>query len=825
MPMTKGKLFLSTILLMTLAGCSRMHKLEKSDPYAALHLPYNPTPAVEEAPRHETPKIITFKKDDGTELTLTLAETDEDTGEKIMSLAIDEVIISARNRRNLVERNGKINIDFVVTVPPSLLHSKWQLALDPTLTKGGDTLTFSPLVYRGGKFSRQQLRDYERYGKYLGTIVDSADYFEAFGDKESYNAYLSRLYTDRKANASDLDYLRSLQPRQAATDARVGWSDDKEHRRMKDIMRRYINATDRKVARHVVYTPDSSDEYDHLNDYLTPRYVHNDVEQPGGQYYTRIDGRFHSDIDAEREEYYRSLDDRDSHKAFRRQLRNADERQLAQHVEERYRRTHYAAPVAQGVAREASDSALMMNYAARVAYYEGLSERLAKADTEQAKRDAIDLRKVARNEARADNKDEVFARTVAHPYIRPARLDTIIHNPNGSVSYVYNEQIKADENTSKINLFLRGGVDDTNGNHYALTHSDTLHYNVASMASFVDEQTRYMQRIIYRDAEANARFYFTFPLGKYVLDKSLEENTRQIGAVKDLTRKLMTDPVFIIDSITLRATSSPEGSWPVNNRLASRRAASLKEILDSEFKVLYDSLKLSASVTLDEQGRQVTTQAENNLPDLPRLLRSTHLAEDWNKMRELISADPEIENKEKILALIDEIENPDVREYRIRTLYTKDYQHIRKTLYPEMRAVDFRFNLHRRGMKKDTVYTTEVDSQYMHAVDLLKKRNYDEAIKILRPYEDRNTALAYLSLGYDYAALRILSQLPDGHNIADVQYMLAIVAARVGEEELAVTSFLRAVELKESLKFRGNLDPEISQLIRKYGLFKEDFEH
>lgn len=127
-------------------------------------------------------------------------------------------------------------------------------------------------------------------------------------------------------------------------------------------------------------------------------------------------------------------------------------------------------------------------------------------------------------------------------------------------------------------------------------------------------------------------------------------------------------------------------------------------------------------------------------------------------------------------------------------------------------------------MKQDTVYTTEVDSNYMHAVDLLRKRRYEEALEILRPYEDRNTALAYMSLGYDAAAYRILRAEPDAGSTADLQYMLAILAARLGDEEQAVKYFLRAVELRESLKFRGNLDPEISRLIRHYGLFREDFD-
>ena len=163
-------------------------------------------------------------------------------------------------------------------------------------------------------------------------------------------------------------------------------------------------------------------------------------------------------------------------------------------------------------------------------------------------------------------------------------------------------------------------------------------------------------------------------------------------------------------------------------------------------------------------------------------------------------------------------------EWRIRLKYPQAYARMRSVIYPQMRAVDFRFNLHRRGMKQDTVWTTEVDTSYMHAVDLLRKRRYEEALTILRPYEDRNTALAYMSLGYDAAAYRILKAQPGAGSTADIQYMLAILAARLGDEEQAVQYFLRSVELRENLKFRGNLDPEISRLIRKYGLFREDFE-
>lgn len=182
-------------------------------------------------------------------------------------------------------------------------------------------------------------------------------------------------------------------------------------------------------------------------------------------------------------------------------------------------------------------------------------------------------------------------------------------------------------------------------------------------------------------------------------------------------------------------------------------------------------------------------------------------------------------DKEEVLAMIADRETaPDAREYRIRLKYPKAYAHMRRNIYPQMRAVDFRFNLHRRGQKQDTVYTTEVDQRYMDALELLKKRRYEEALNTLRDYDDRNTAIAYMSLGYNKAAYRVLMAQPNVDWTAEEQYLLAIIAARMGDEQEAVQHFLRACELRSNLKFRGNLDPELSYLIRKYGLDQQDFQ-
>ncbi len=806
-------------------ACSDLRKLEKGEvaPIDA-NLPASTTQVVEEPPADSViaPKLITFVAADGTEQIIMPTETDATTGEEIMSVAIDMIVIKERSRRNLVERNGLISVDFVVSVPEMLLDNRWQLVINPVIGKGPDTLDLDPLVYRGEKFERWQLKRYDKYNDYIGQIVDSTEYFEAFGRKAKYAKYLEYLNSESSKYTKLATTLDELSPEEAMTNKEVGWMSKSEFNGIYNEQRSYIKSTDRDVRRNTKYTINEDDKFDHLNDYLTPQYLYDeDDDLLGGEIYARVDGRYVDTLDQAEAEYRRYVVNSKS-SVIRENLREADYAKIRKMAEDRISYTKSSDDVIESLLLS-SDSAIMHNYNTRKQYASERIEDISEIDTNLVKQGLLREGKVKHNEELLSQKDEVYERIVTQPFFTDARVDTVIHNPNGTVDYYYTEMVQADENTSKLLLSIAGEVSDRQGNTYTVPRSDTLTYNVSSMTAFLDETPRYMQRIVLRDAEANARFYFTFKSGKTDLDQSLPENIEQIAAVRKLTDELMTDPVYIIDSITLRATSSPEGSWAMNDRLARQRASTLKRILDAEFKIMYDSLKVAASYTLDEDGNQVFVDASETLPDLPNLLRSTYIAEDWRLLGEMIIADDSLQGKDEFLAAIDMSLSPDAREQKLRREHPKTYRYVRKNIYPQMRAVDFRFNLHRRGMQQDTIYTTEVDSAYMNALDLIKKRRYEEALTTLRDYDDRNTALAYMSLGYNQAAYRIFKQVPNGSSIADIQYMLAILASRLGDEESAVKYFLRAVELRSNLKFRGNLDPEISRLVEKYGLFKEDF--
>lgn len=113
---------------------------------------------------------------------------------------------------------------------------------------------------------------------------------------------------------------------------------------------------------------------------------------------------------------------------------------------------------------------------------------------------------------------------------------------------------------------------------------------------------RFVRKIVIRDAEANTNVNFYFPKSSFRLDESIDINRKGIKQVHDLTLALMTDPVYIIDSLTLLATSSPEGNWKINGEIAQKRAESIRNVLVQDFKQLYDSLAVSTTVEMNEVG-------------------------------------------------------------------------------------------------------------------------------------------------------------------------------------------------------------------------------
>ncbi len=197
---------------------------------------------------------------------------------------------------------------------------------------------------------------------------------------------------------------------------------------------------------------------------------------------------------------------------------------------------------------------------------------------------------------------------------------------------------------------------------------------------------------------------------------------------------------------------------------------------------------------------------------------SRYVGENWNYLDHLVRNDTILTEKQKSdYALIGIIDNVDERE---RTLSKESYyRYLREHLYPKLRVVTFDFFMHRKGMIKDTVITTVPDTLYRMGMDALRDMDYHGALRILKDYNDYNTAVVYTALGLNHSALQILQE---EERTPAVNYLLALIYSRMENYEKAVESYTRACKQDRSYVYRGNLDPEISALIKLYGLNKEE---
>ena len=379
-------------------------------------------------------------------------------------------------------------------------------------------------------------------------------------------------------------------------------------------------------------------------------------------------------------------------------------------------------------------------------------------------------------------REAAFNRFVKFPYPEDVRLDSLVEG-RSTVTYYYSQAVKTDETSKKMLVTLQGQVLAVDDSAYCLPPSDTLSYVVSSMISFVDTVPRYRIKVIDKFVTVEDRNYIQFFVGDTRVVDTLGDNRRQLDKITGLMRQIVEQQEFWVDTITLTAASSPEGAYAFNDRLSQGRAAALKRYLVRRY------------------GKSIDT-----------MLIVRWAAEDWTELTNRIRTDREIGNRDAILELIAEEKNPDRREQAIRQQFSKEYAYIRSVIYPQLRAVNFRYNLRRKGMVKDTIHTTELDTTYTRGVELLQKRKYAKALYILNDYNDRNTVVAHLSLDHNERAMELLATMPKD---AVTEYLRAIACSRLGRKAEGRKHFLEACRLDGRMEYRGNLDPEIAELLKQ----------
>lgn len=588
---------------------------------------------------------------DGHDMVLMKAILDEESGEMVAHQEIQAAVVTARFR-NVAERHGKIDLEFQIRVPQELLTQAWQLRFYPEMHIMGDTLDLEHVLITGAGYRRDQLKGYERYNKFINSIISDTT---KFIDLRNLEIFLKR----------NLPQI----------------------------------------------------------------------------YKYKNDSTFVSEVEF-------------------------------------------------------------------VSYF-GVSER--KAIQHYTNRMSVNI-----NERKKARTSKMYRKYIKAPIVTDnIRLDTVFTEVNGDFVYNYVQTIKTRKGLRKVDMVLSGEIYEQDKKLYNIPTTEPLTFYISSLSAFTDTTPRYLTKIIERRAEANAAWNIDFKVGKSDIDPHLGDNAYQIENIKTNLRRLISNEEFVLDSITIAAFASPEGTVSANKNLSDLRAKSTAQYFGRFAKQYLDSLRREAGMSIlvgEDLQESGMTQAGDYVSDIR--FKSINGGENWDYLNTLVRNTILMsdDDKQSYFECLD-IKDLDLRELKLKT--RPYYQQLRNEMYPKLRKVQFNFFLHRKGMIKDTVHTTVLDTTYMRGVQLLTERDYEEAARVLGPYNDYNAAIAYVSLDRNMSAMNILKDLV---RTPQVNYMMAVVYSRLGDERSAVECYLTSCNQDPTYVHRGNLDPEIAALIRKYNL-------
>ena len=415
---------------------------------------------------------------------------------------------------------------------------------------------------------------------------------------------------------------------------------------------------------------------------------------------------------------------------------------------------------------------------------------------------------VRRNRWKVSRKEDVFRKYVKVPIVTEGlRLDTVIVSPDGDILYDYVQSIHVKPTLRKATVLLSGDIFEEDRRIYRVPRSEPLTFYISSISGLTDEAVRYKTIVTERRVQANTACYIDFEQGRAEIRRETGNNREEMARIEENLRGLLQHRDFDLDSIVVTASCSPEGTFEHNRKLSMRRSESVSDYFEGFLKRYRDSLRHSSfHIGLDDTWKEET-------PQEIRLL-SRNNPENWTMLDALVRADGSLsEHEKKEYDQMRVVEDPDLREQRLQRL--PSFRHIRESLYPRLRTVRFDFHLHRKGLQKDTIHTTVIDTVYMRGLQAIRDREYEQAVTLLRPYKDYNTAVAFCAMDYNASALEVLEPMA---RTDKVLYLLAILYSRRGDDRKAVESYLKACRLNPAFVHRGNLDPEIAGLIRRYGL-------
>ena len=393
--------------------------------------------------------------------------------------------------------------------------------------------------------------------------------------------------------------------------------------------------------------------------------------------------------------------------------------------------------------------------------------------------------KVYLNERKKSRAGQMFEKHVKDPVVTEGiRLDTVLTSYDGDFIYRYRHTFKSHPSLRKVEVNIVGEIYEDGCCIQSLPFPEALTFYISSLSTLADDTPKYRFMVVERNVYDHTRALIDFEKGSSAIDTALSDNASELRRIIRCIGDVVAHREYELDSLIIRASCSPEGMYAHNSRLAAARSESVRSHL-------WDKIP-------EEWKDKVKT---------------AHVPENWEQMKLLIANDTIMssESRAELLSVIGEVEFPDKVESKLSK--KPQYRYLREKIYPQLRSVSFDFHLHRTGMQKDTVHTTELDTIYMSGLKALKNLDYRTAVEKLRPYRDINTALAYMSADYNHSAFDVLCELDDRD--AKVCYMKSVVLSRLGAMDESLKYLELCIAYDPYMKYRANLDPELSGLIKK----------
>ena len=393
--------------------------------------------------------------------------------------------------------------------------------------------------------------------------------------------------------------------------------------------------------------------------------------------------------------------------------------------------------------------------------------------------------KVYFNERRKSRAGLMYDRYVKDPIVTEGvRLDTVLTASDGDFIYRYTHTFRSRPGLKKVMVDLGGEIYEDGRCIQSLPFPDELTFYISSLSTMADMTPKYRMVVLERYVYDNTKALIDFEKDSHVLDTTMSENSSELARILRCIDDVVDHREYVLDSLIVTASCSPEGTYIHNTRLASARAEVMKDYIWEHIPQEWKSS-----------------------------VRTSYVPENWEQLRRLVANDTTMREtaRNRILALTEELGRPDEVEEDISGM--AEYRYLREKIYPQLRSVSFDFHLHRAGMQKDTVHTTELDTVYMAGVEALRNLDYKTAVEMLRPYRDYNSALAFMAADYNHSSLDVLDGLDDTD--ARVCYLKALILSRLGVPDEAMKYFELSLAYDPYLEHRANLDPEMSELVRK----------